>query len=207
MRSTQIDSTDKHFAARLSSLASAPVKQSQVGGFLLQVGHTSEFNKSVLARSRELLFEVFDDMADDDWEHSLGGMHTIVWQRDAIVGHASVIQRRLMHLDIPLRTGYVEGVGVLPTLQGQGIGSLMMAELESIIAGGYQLGALGASDAAINFYLHRGWVRWQGRSFALTPDGVVRTPDEDDGIFVWPLEQQIDIDGDLTCDWRDGDVW
>jgi len=205
MHSTEIDSVDN--ILQTPSLASTFVKQSQVGGFLLQVGHTAEFNKSVLARARELLFEVFDDMADDDWDHSLGGMHTIVWQRDAIVGHASVIQRRLIHVGKPLRTGYVEGVGVHPTLQGRGIGSQMMADLEAIIAGRYDLGALGASDAAVDFYLHRGWVRWRGHSFALTPDGIMRTPDEDDGIFVWPLEQPIDVDGDLTCDWRDGDVW
>jgi aminoglycoside 2'-N-acetyltransferase I len=183
------------------------VKQSQVGGFLLQVGHTCEFPKAVLERARDLLYEVFDDMTDHDWEHSLGGMHTIVWQADAIVGHASVIQRRLIHRGTPLRTGYVEGVGVHPSLQGRGIGSQMMDELETIIAGGYEVGALGASDAAVDFYTHRGWVPWRGRSFALTPDGIVRTPDEDDGIFVWPLQEEIDVDGELTCDWRDGDVW
>jgi aminoglycoside 2'-N-acetyltransferase I len=183
------------------------VKQSVLEGFLLQVGHTAEFDESVLARARELLYVVFDDIAEDDWHHSLGGVHTIVWKDDAVVGHASVIQRRLVHLDTPLRTGYVEGVGVHPTLQGRGVGGYMMAELESIIDRAYEIGALGASDAAIDFYLHRGWVRWRGRSFALTPDGVVRTPDEDDGIFVWPSGRQIDVDGDITCDWRDGDVW
>jgi aminoglycoside 2'-N-acetyltransferase I len=184
-----------------------PVKQSVVGGFLLQVGHTSEFDGAVLARARELLYVVFDDITEDDWQHSLGGMHAIVWHDDAIVGHASVDQRRLIHLGTPLRTGYVEGVGVHPTLQGRGIGGHMMTELESIVAGAYELGALGASDAAVDFYTHRGWIPWKGRSFALTPDGVVRTPDEDDGIFVWPLHHPIDVDGDITCDWRDGDVW
>lgn len=183
------------------------MKQSVVGGFLLQVGHTAEFDTLVLARARELLFVVFDDMAEDDWQHSLGGVHTVVWHDEAVVGHASVVQRRLMHRDVPLRTGYVEGVGVHPTFQRRGVGAEMMAELESIIDKAYEIGALGASDAALEFYRHRGWVRWQGRSFALTPNGVVRTPDEDDGIFVWPSGRDIDITGDLMCDWRDGDVW
>ena len=183
------------------------MKQSVWGGFLLQVGHTAEFPRSALAKARELLFVVFDDMAEDDWQHSLGGMHTMVFDGDAIVGHASVVQRRLIHLDTPLRTGYVEGVGVHPTLQGRGIGGRMMAELEPIINRAYEIGALGASDAAVDFYRNRGWVRWQGRSYALTPNGVVRTPDEDDGIFVWPSGHPINIEGDITCDWRDGDVW
>jgi len=183
------------------------VKQSVVGGFLLQVGHTAEFDEAVLERSRQLLYVVFDDMTDHDWQHSLGGMHTIVWHDDEIIGHASVIQRRLVHLDTPLRTGYVEGVAVHPALQGRGVGGHMMAALEEIIDRAYDIGALGASDAAVDFYRHRGWIPWRGRAFALTPDGVVRTPDEDDGIFVWPSKRQIDIEGDLMCDWRDGDVW
>ena len=91
----------------------------------------------------------------------------------------------------------------------QTIGRLrgMMAELEPIIDRAYEIGALGASDAAVDFYRNRGWVRWQGRSYALTPNGVVRTPAEDDGIFVWPSGHPINIEGDITCDWRDGDVW
>jgi aminoglycoside 2'-N-acetyltransferase I len=35
----------------------------------------------------------------------------------------------------------------------------------------------------------------------------VRTPDEDDGIYVLEAADELDLDGDLTCDWRDGDVW
>ncbi|MEP7111802.1 MAG: hypothetical protein ABI862_00925 [Ilumatobacteraceae bacterium] len=117
----------------------------QIAQVRLQVGHTSEFDPSVLAEARDLLFVVFDDMADDDWEHALGGMHVVAW--------------------------------------------------------------LGASDAAVTFYEHRGWIKWLGQSSALTPTGLTRTPDEDDCIFVLPGGATLDITGELTCDWRDGDVW
>ena len=35
-------------------------------------------------------------MTDDDWEHALGGIHALAWEDDVLIGHASVIQRRLM---------------------------------------------------------------------------------------------------------------
>jgi aminoglycoside 2'-N-acetyltransferase I len=179
----------------------------QSGGVRIEIGHTSEFDSSVLAMARELLYVVFDDMTDHDWEHALGGMHTIAWHENSIVGHASVVQRRLMQRGQALRTGYVEGVGVDPSWQGRGVGGLMMAPLERIIEGAYDIGALGASDEAVAFYEHRGWLKWLGETWALTPTGVVRTPDEDDSIFVWPAARSVDIAGDLTCDWRDGDGW
>ncbi len=190
------------------SVASGSVNQAQIGGFLLQVGHTSEFDRSVLTLAREMLDLVFQgEMTDHDWEHALGGIHTVVWHGDSIVGHASAIQRRLMHSGRALRTGYIEGVGVHPNRQRQGIGGHMMSALEHVIDSAYDIGALGASDEAVSLYSHRGWIRWQGPTSALTPAGVVRTPDEDDCIFVWPADQALDIAGELTCDWRDGDLW
>jgi aminoglycoside 2'-N-acetyltransferase I len=48
---------------------------------------------------------------------------------------------------------------------------------------------------------------WQGPSSALTPTGIERTEEEDGGIFVLPLVVPLDLFGELTCDWRDGDVW
>ena len=96
------------------------------GAFSLQVGHTADFTASVLAQARDLLDVVFaDDLTDHDWEHSLGGMYSIVWHN----------------------------------------------------------------------------------SSALTPTGVVRTPDEDGCIYVLPVGRALDVAGELRCDWRDGDVW
>lgn len=178
------------------------------GGFSLRVGHTADFTASVLAQARDLLDVVFaGDLTDHDWEHSLGGMHSIVWHNSSVVGHASVIQRRLVHGDQVLRTGYVEGVGVHPEWQRHGIGGQMMAALERIIEAAYDIGALGASDEAINLYEHRGWIKWLGPTSALTPTGIVRTADEDGCIYVFPVAHVLDVGGELTCDWRDGDVW
>jgi aminoglycoside 2'-N-acetyltransferase I len=181
--------------------------EAQIGDIRLQIAHTSEIDTEALAKARELLYVVFDDMTDDDWEHALGGMHVIAWHGATIVGHASVIQRRLLHQGQALRTGYVEGVGVHPDWQRRGIGGQMMAALERIIEVSYDIGGLGATDEAVSLYEHRGWVRWLGPTHAVTPAGSVRTPDEDGWIFVFPAGHAVDIAGDLTCDWRDGDVW
>jgi aminoglycoside 2'-N-acetyltransferase I len=182
--------------------------QSKPGDFLLQVAHTSELAPGVLVQARELLDDVFDGkMTDHDWEHALGGVHAIAWRGASVIGHASVIQRRLLHGGDALRTGYVEGVGVHRDWQRHTIGGQMMAALEHVIGTSYDIGALGASDEAVRLYQHRGWVKWAGHTSALTPLGIVRTPEEDDCIYVLPLGRPLDFAGDLICDWRDGDVW
>lgn len=175
---------------------------------MIQIGHTADFDRSVLTQARELLDVVFDgEMTDHDWEHALGGMHTIAWRGGSVVGHASVIQRRLVHRGLALRTGYLEGVGVHPDWQRHGVGGQMMDRLERIVKNAYDIGALGATDEAVSLYEHRGWIKWLGPTSALTPSGIVRTPDEDDCIYVMPAACTVDITGDLVCDWRDGDVW
>ena len=41
----------------------------------------------------------------------------------------------------------------------------------------------------------------------LSPTGVTRTPHEDKTVFVLPIAAEVDVTAELTCDWRDGDVW
>jgi aminoglycoside 2'-N-acetyltransferase I len=157
----------------------------------LQVAHTSEFDPAALAAARALLYDVFDDMTEQDWEHSLGGMHVLAWEDGDLVGHAAVIQRRLLHGGRALRAGYVEGVGVRARFRRRGHGSAM----------------LGATDEAAAWYAGRGWQLWQGRCSALTPAGIVATPEDEDCVYVLPVRVPLDLTGELTCDWRDGDVW
>jgi aminoglycoside 2'-N-acetyltransferase I len=169
--------------------------------------HTWQVPETTLTAVRELLDEAFDGgFGDDDWEHSLGGVHALAWDGNELIGHGSVVQRRLLHGGRALRAGYVEGVAVRADRRRQGVGGAVMAALEDVVRGAYPLGALSASEDALAFYAARGWQRWRGRTFAMTPAGVERTEEEDDGVFVLPVVP-LDLAGDLTCDWRDGDVW
>ena len=174
---------------------------------MIRVAHTADLTSKDLAAARALLFDVLDDATDDDWEHCLGGIHAIIRDGDQIIAHGSVIQRRLIYQDRALRTGYVEGVAVRGDRRRQGLGAAIMVELERVIRAAYDLGGLGASEEGIPFYTARGWQRWQGRSYALTPKGTIRTPDDDDGIFVLPVGESLDLTADLICDFRQGELW
>src|SRR4051812_46381624 len=143
----------------------------------LRTAHTSDLNDATLATARALLYDVFeDDMSEHDWEHSLGGVHALAWEGGELVGHAAVIQRRLVYGGRALRTGYVEGVGVRRDRRRRGCGGALMEALERVVRRAYDLGALGATDEAADFYASRGWCRWRGPTSALTPAGIERTP-------------------------------
>jgi aminoglycoside 2'-N-acetyltransferase I len=186
----------------------------------VELVHTGSLAPEVLAGARALLDAVFDgELTDDDWRHCLGGLHALAWRPDEVaghelVGHAALVQRRLLHEGRVLRAGYVEGVGVRPDLQRRGIGTALMRPLEQVARRAYDIVALAASDAGAALYDARGWLRWQGPTSVLTPSGVQRTPDDDDCVFVLPgpppegtpLDRApLDRTGALTCDWREGD--
>ena len=83
----------------------------------------------------------------------------------------------------------------------------MMDALERVVRGAYDLGALGASEDGAALYAARGWRIWQGPTSTLTPTGIVRTADDDGCVYVLPVAVDLDLQGELTCDWREGDVW
>jgi aminoglycoside 2'-N-acetyltransferase I len=171
------------------------------------VAHTADLAAAELAALRALLLEVFiGDFTDDDWRNALGGVHVLVRDDGVPIGHGSVVGRRLLDGGRTWRTGYVEAVAVRADRRGEGHGRTVMDELERLIRGGYELGALSGSDAALGFYTGRGWRRWPGRTWALTLEGRRRTPDDDGGIFLLPVTD-LPTGGDLTCDPRDGDAW
>jgi aminoglycoside 2'-N-acetyltransferase I len=106
-----------------------------------------------------------------------------------------------------LRCGYVEAVAVREDWRGQGLAIAILDACEQVIRGGYQLGALSSSDRGRRLYTSRGWLPWRGPTSVLAPAGSVRTPDDDGSVFVLPVGISLDATADLTCDWRDGDVW
>jgi aminoglycoside 2'-N-acetyltransferase I len=174
---------------------------------VIRVAHTSELDPETLAMARDVLDRVFGDwLEESDWEHALGGVHALAYEGPELVGHASVVMRRLLYDGRALRTGYVEGVCVSPRHQRRGHGSALMTALEPFIRGGYDLGALGATDEAVGLYERDGWRAWQGPLSALTPQGIVPTPDEQGAVYVL-ADEDMDLTLELTADWRDEDVW
>jgi aminoglycoside 2'-N-acetyltransferase I len=173
----------------------------------IQVAHTANLPKATLTALRALLNTAFGgEFSDEDWDHGLGGMHAIAWDGDEPVGHAALVQRRLTHQGRALRAGYVEGVAVRADRRRHGIAAAVMAPLERMVRAAYEIGALASSEMAVPFYVGRGWQLWRGPSSVLTPDGSVRTEDDDGGIYVLPVVP-VDVTAGLTCDWRNGDVW
>ena len=146
-------------------------------------------------------------MGSDDWEHCLGGIHALVWEAEELIGHGSVIQRRVLYAGRALRTGYIEGFGVRADHRRRGHGSAIMNALERVVRGAYDLGTLGATDMAVPLYKARGWRQWQGKISAITPTGIEATPDSDGAVYVLPVAIELDVTAELTCDWRDGDTW
>ena len=174
----------------------------------LSTAHTAWLTPRERQSIRVLLDEAFEgDVTDDDYEHALGGVHALVWEGQDLIGHGSVVMRRLLHGGRALRTGYVEGVAVRTDRRRRGHGSALMAALERVIRAAYEIGALAASDEAAAFYAGRGWELWTGTASVMTPRGIERTEEEEDCIYVLPLGAPLTPDGDIACDWRGGDVW
>ncbi|WP_229926234.1 GNAT family N-acetyltransferase [Streptomyces longispororuber] len=171
-----------------------------------RVAHTAGLAPAELAAARALMDLAFEgDFSDEDWDHGLGGMHALVHDaRGELLGHGSVVQRRVLHNGRSLRVGYVEGVAVRPDRQRQGIGGQVMTALEGIIERAYDLGALSPSAEGEGLYRAHGWVTWTGSVGTLGPDGVQHLPDEDP-----PMLRGADLDPahPFLIDWRDGDVY
>ncbi|MBP1818595.1 GNAT family N-acetyltransferase [Mycobacterium sp. OAE908] len=189
----------------------APAPQAR-GIYTARLVHTSDLDNETREDARRMVSEAFaDEFTAADWEHALGGMHALICHHGALIAHAAVVQRRLLYRDIALRCGYVEGVAVREDWRGQGLAHALMDSVEQVLRGAYQLGALSPSEIGRHLYTARGWLPWQGPTSVLAPAGVTRTPDDDNGLFVFPVNLpnnlELDTTAEITCDWREGDVW
>jgi aminoglycoside 2'-N-acetyltransferase I len=172
--------------------------------------HTAELSAAQLGEVRRLLDAAFAGrFGDDDWEHTLGGVHFLVLEQDELVGHVAVVQRRLVHRNRAVRTGYVEGLAVRGDRRRRGHAAAAMAEAERLIERAYDLGGLSDGTGIEGYYQRRGWLAWAGPTFVLGPDGPRWTPEEDGTVLLrrTPTSPELDLSAPLGCDWRPGDAW
>jgi len=171
---------------------------------------THDLRPKEIAAIRELLDSAFADTEgyrDEDWSNALGGVHFVLDEEGRIVAHVSVVERELHAGDRRLRTGYVEAVATLPSRQGLGYASRLMSAAEEHIDGRFELGAL--SSAGTTLYARRGWLPWLGETYVRTEERMVRTPDDDDAVYVrlTPSTPELDLSAAISCEWRPGDPW
>jgi aminoglycoside 2'-N-acetyltransferase I len=168
--------------------------------------HTAELTHAELAAARRLMALAFNSFSDDDWTHALGGTHVLVAEEEEggeLRAHGSLVQRRMLVDGVSRRCGYLEAVATHPDHQRRGHATRVMDALEAL-APAYDLLALSSSEKGIALYESRGWQRWRGTTYVVTPAGLERTEDDDDGVYVLGAE---DVTGEIACDWREGEVW
>ncbi|WP_229686226.1 GNAT family N-acetyltransferase [Longimycelium tulufanense] len=171
---------------------------------------TEDLTPKETAALRGLLDDVFeDDFSQEDWDHTLGGWHFVISEKEQPIAHASVVERVLTSRRRRYRTGYVEGVGVREDARGCGHGRAVMTAASEYIRDNFELGALGATEEGARLYQSLGWQRVLGPTLAEIDGKPQRTPDEDGYIFVLltPCTGPFDLQAPLMCDWRTGDVW
>ncbi len=157
---------------------------------------------------RSLLETAFSGaFTDDDWNHTVGGIHVWLIGAHGPISHGSLIERTIVCAGVALRVGFVEAVATDASQRRQGHGTGVMSHIDQLIREHYPLGVL--STGTPLFYETLGWERWRGPTFVDSPRGRERTPADDGDIMVlWtPRSPHLDLDGEIVCDWRQGDVW
>jgi aminoglycoside 2'-N-acetyltransferase I len=176
----------------------------------IRTAHTADLTVADRQAIRRLMDDAFEGrFSTEDWDNTLGGVHALVFEEAELVGHVAVVQRRLLHRSLAIRTGYVEGLAVRRDHRRRGLAGVAMSEAERVITAGYDLGALSDGTNIEGFYQRRGWLTWRGPTSVVSLAGLRRTPEDDGGVLVLrtPSTPDLDLSGGIACDWRPGDVW
>lgn len=174
----------------------------------LHTAPSTDLDSKALQAVRRFLDAAFvGDFSDDDWAHALGGLHVWTSGGAGLLSHAALVERTLSCGGHALRVGYVEAVATAAEHRRRGHGSRVMTAITELIRERYPMGAL--STASPGFYQRLGWERWRGPTFVVTREGRQRTLGDDGGIMILRTRRSpdLDVDDDIVCDWRPGDVW
>ena len=174
----------------------------------LHVASTAAVSTSFLSDVRALLDSAFEgDFTDEDWDHAVGGVHVWLSGSHGLISHGSLVERTFVCSGETLDVGYVEAVATAAAHRQKGYGATVMKQIGELIRERYALGVLSTGSHA--FYETVGWESWRGPTFVEGPHGRERTPGDDGGVMILRTSRspRLDLDGEIVCDWRLGDVW
>lgn len=174
----------------------------------LRAAASHTLDSSFLSDLRTFLEAAFDgDFGDADWAHAIGGDHVWVIGSAGLISHASLVERALVCNGRTIRAGYVEAVATAAPFRRSGHGTSVMQRIGELIGERYELGALSTGTPA--FYQTLGWELWNGPTFVNGPRGRERTPNDDGSVMIlWTTRTpRLNLNGEIMCEWRPGDVW
>jgi aminoglycoside 2'-N-acetyltransferase I len=174
----------------------------------LHVASIAALSTSFLSDVRALLDSAFEgDFTDEDWDHAVGGVHVWLSGSHGLISHGSLVERTFVCSGETLDVGYVEAVATAAAHRQKGYGATVMKQIGELIRERYALGVLSTGSHA--FYETVGWESWRGPTFVERPHGRERTPGDDGGVMILRTSRspRLDLDGEIVCDWRHGDVW
>ena len=174
----------------------------------LHAASTTALSPSFLHDVRTLLDTAFEgDFTDEDWDHAIGGVHVWLIGSRGLISHGSLVERTLVCSGKTLHVGYVEAVATAASHRRKGHGARVMKHIGELIRERYPLGALSTGTHAL--YKTLGWECWRGPTFVDSLSGPERTPGDDGDVLILrtPRSPRLDLDGEIVCDWRLGDVW
>jgi aminoglycoside 2'-N-acetyltransferase I len=173
--------------------------------FNLEVVRHDALSESEQAAIVQLCTQAFGEPFEEIIRLHTGGAHVLGTLDGVLVSHASWVPRLLQPDGLPmLQTAYVEEVATHPAFQRRGFGSMTMRRLAEEIRD-FELGALATGH--IKFYERLGWEVWRGKVGIRTQKGVIETPNETVMILRLPCTPALDLDGLITAEWREGELW
>ena len=132
-------------------------------------------------------------------------VHVLLYSGDRLVSHAAWIRRLLQQARGPmLRTAYVEAVATDPDWQHQGLATMAMRTLQSEVQS-FDIAALSPTDSA--FYTRLDWELWRGPLWVRIGHERVPTLDEETMVFRLAGTPELDLDAELSVEWRPGEIW
>lgn len=176
-------------------------------GITFDVILAKDLSNSQSAEVIELCSAAYEENFEHYLEQLRSPVHVLAHFSGNLVSHAAWITRWLqVNEGNLLRTAYVEAVATAPPYQGRGFASALLRELFTHIEiERYDLGALSPSDAA--FYARLGWELWNGPLAIRTKEGLLPTPDEQVMIYRFAHTPNLNLNGCLTAEWREGELW
>ena len=179
-----------------------------LGPRLVPAGELDDATRGEIVALCELAFR-------EDFSHFFarlpGATHVLL--RDecgALLSHVCWVERGLQPRGLPvLRAAYVEAMATHPDRQREGHGTAVLRFLVDEIraAGGYELAAL--SPSVPHWYARRGWKLWRGPLIIRHGQALEPSPAQEQVMILrLPLTPPtLDMEGSLTAEWREGELW